>query len=1019
MSNKKRSSRGTWYHRSISLLLSIFIVLCFIPISVYSSATTETEFSSGNSEPPQANTGNSTQISTPFPNNSKALRTKIEENLELREENIKHYFMPDGTCKAVVFANSIHRKNENGIWMDIDNSLSLVTKENLSYYTTPDGRSTFVSSFKANEPFFSLKDSGNVIDENGSGYELSMSFVSLTEHEALISSSDIQRSSEPPTVINTRYTKQSEWDTLEAATRINQNQGAILYKNVTSNVDLQYILDGNDVKENIIVKTKASSYCYRFLLSLSGLYADLKESGCIVLYDSESHEKQYLIPAPYMEDSNGCVSYDNVHYELIDLKNGRYMLSVLADEEWMNAEERAFPVIIDPTITVNSLIYDGYIHPAYPEENFGFEQEMPIDPDSTIVYIKANLLSLPTNSQIHDGTLYFYYYDPGVNDGHYLDIGVYEVLDWWSEDYLTYELMSNYENMGLAPNRLDLVTTPCATSITSTTPGLASANVTAAVQHWYNGQNNDGIALLRESGTTYGICVKSAETGAYSPYFVITYSEAQIASGVYKLKSTYNGFYMDVTEGKHTAGTKLVQWSGETLDYRRNQMFKITYLNTIDGKNYYSIRSMTNNAMGISSALSGTNRDVEQQPISYSDTWDYLSWDSIWYISFRGDHYILKNGQTTYSSYLSTPANQLAGQTLITADSISDTAKWDLEQYTNLFMEEILWDDNTPTTIIKSRTSVTNPSVTYQAYMYSSVIGRNGPVTYSLKNVDGLDTEKATINTYTGMLLALDWGTVVLSATFEGASSPSTLNIAIKTENCVTVNVDIKYDQFFVNRSSDEMMDLLQYADALQEKYIEDFNIWVNYSTPIQYRSIAESCDSVTSYLSLCTCVSDDSCENYTYDSSGNPNFNNCHHTNIHAEALHVKSIATSSNLQMAFSGHRFCHNIDGEHGTVDHDGTRVSGFHGVNVAIIQYEANDLFGSAQTVIHEFGHFYGAKDHYGGSTPSTESMNATYGTNSFSPNCMYGESRSDQNIKENLIICTGCRNIIQANYNRYS
>lgn len=45
----------------------------------------------------------------------------IEEKESLRDENIKHYLLSDGTTKAVVYPSSVHYLDENGEWADIGN----------------------------------------------------------------------------------------------------------------------------------------------------------------------------------------------------------------------------------------------------------------------------------------------------------------------------------------------------------------------------------------------------------------------------------------------------------------------------------------------------------------------------------------------------------------------------------------------------------------------------------------------------------------------------------------------------------------------------------------------------------------------------------------------------------------------------------------------------------------------------------------------------------------------------------
>lgn len=44
---------------------------------------------------------------------------EIVEVTSLREENVKHFRLADGTYEVVVYAQPVHRKDENGVWQDI------------------------------------------------------------------------------------------------------------------------------------------------------------------------------------------------------------------------------------------------------------------------------------------------------------------------------------------------------------------------------------------------------------------------------------------------------------------------------------------------------------------------------------------------------------------------------------------------------------------------------------------------------------------------------------------------------------------------------------------------------------------------------------------------------------------------------------------------------------------------------------------------------------------------------------
>lgn len=95
------------------------------------------------------------------------------------------------------------------------------------------------------------------------------------------------------------------------------------------------------IKENIIVKERADSYSYTFEIQLNNLEAVLCEDGSVAISDPDTDEIVYTIPKGYMFDANGEYS-DAVTYTLTNGGNGKYALTVTANAEWINDEERAF-----------------------------------------------------------------------------------------------------------------------------------------------------------------------------------------------------------------------------------------------------------------------------------------------------------------------------------------------------------------------------------------------------------------------------------------------------------------------------------------------------------------------------------------------------------------------------------------------------------------------------------------------------------------------------------------------------
>ena len=253
-----------------------------------------------------------------------------------------------------------------------------------------------------------------------------------------------------------------------------------------------------------------------------------------------------------------------------------------------------------------------------------------------------------------------------------------------------------------------------------------------------------------------------------------------VLTGVYRIKNVYNGKYLDVRGGGVSAGTAVQQWALD--ETTRNQLFKITYLSTdSSGLNYYSIRPMTNSGTGLSAPVSGTTRYTTIQTMSLSENLGSISMNMRWVIAESGNYYTIKNGSSSANSYLATPSNSNNGsQTMTVTSSTSTNTKWVLEEYTGDPIEGMAMTNF-------SNSISLNSTFDFDAIMYSSGIGKNGPVTYSVRNSDGSATDKATINSSTGVLTALKEGPLQVITSYPDAGWIWIWNIEIVKKAIIIV----------------------------------------------------------------------------------------------------------------------------------------------------------------------------------------------------------------------------------------
>lgn len=130
------------------------------------------------------------------------------------------------------------------------------------------------------------------------------------------------------------------------------DKSKIKFCGINKNSDLEYAVKPEGVKENIIINEKSEKYEYGFELNVKNLEPFASEDGKKLGFRTKETGKEvFNIPAPIMEDAKGERS-DNVYYEITTETPGKLALKVVADERWINAKERTFPVAIDPQINV-------------------------------------------------------------------------------------------------------------------------------------------------------------------------------------------------------------------------------------------------------------------------------------------------------------------------------------------------------------------------------------------------------------------------------------------------------------------------------------------------------------------------------------------------------------------------------------------------------------------------------------------------------------------------------------------
>lgn len=468
----------------------------------------------------------------------------VSEVTEMREESVKYFLCDDGSYIAATYAAPVHY-NENGVWKEIDNTLTLSSKSGETVYSTKGGLNVTVPSDLGSGKRFTATNGGYTISFGVKSIDNSLSAqAKVVETDALPSVVKMNSTAE---ISDEKVTASSMAQKAETLTEkqkvekfnneqmtVDKQSGAVVYKGFNQQSDLEYIVTSNSLKENIVVYKPQAEYVYSFDLDSDGLIPVEQPNGSIILVESEaSQEAVFTLDAPYMYDANGAESYD---IELSIKENGdEYVVTVEADSTWLNNSEREFPVVIDPTWSApNSKIQDVYVINGTFANSPRSNTEIRAGRNLTNIvrsYIKLTLpTNLPIGYSLYNSTLVLKkqnYFKVSKD----IDIRAYDCKDAssWSTSSISWNNQPfDNSNNGYLHSNPELLSSVAAKSDSED----YIFNITKAVSRWEKGETNNGIMLASSDESTktqvdfYSTRATATET---RPNFVMYYHDPYVS----------------------------------------------------------------------------------------------------------------------------------------------------------------------------------------------------------------------------------------------------------------------------------------------------------------------------------------------------------------------------------------------------------------------------------------------------------------------------------------------------------
>ena len=303
----------------------------------------------------------------------------------------------------------------------------------------------------------------------------------------------------------------------------------VVYKEALEDTDFKYQLVGKTLKENIVVHERKDSYAYTFELTAQGVTLYLnEEERTIYAIDSNTEENVFTIPAPIMDDASGVSSTD-ISYELKEAENGSYLFTIIADSEWINSNDRQFPVSIDPVVATETKasVRTTMVASAVPNENCSDRYEWFVGTDSYYYgrcwdLLNFDIPALNPGDVVIDAQMLLVLRSKSFsNTARDIQVNAHEVTSSWTRNTVTWNTKPSYNPLVYD---YDLVKT------TDPEEGYTQKrfNITKAVRGWYAGTANNGILLKAEdeSVENTGKFIPERNNNypaGYYPYVSITY----------------------------------------------------------------------------------------------------------------------------------------------------------------------------------------------------------------------------------------------------------------------------------------------------------------------------------------------------------------------------------------------------------------------------------------------------------------------------------------------------------------
>ena len=423
--------------------------------------------------------------------------TRVRQLEELRETNSDTYLLSDGRYECVVYAEDKYYKDGNGNFAEIDHGIVKAQQ------TRSGKRYDYKNAAGGVDVYFSSNTPSVYIEANGKSIAFSML------EARCINGANPGGSSEKRSV--SAYALYGE--------------NFIAYENVLADTDVIYQMMNGSLKEYILLKTPSAPSEFAFLFDAKDLIARKTEAG-IIEFASPSGEEVFELGSLFAVDSNGEYT-EALEYTVEETgKTGEYRITVSLSADYLKAPERAFPVLVDPSVMVTgaSLTCDSFVSQKFPQNKY-FNSTFLCTGKTSDYGVTRSYISFEIPSNIRKETITTAYINVRKSSGAAPSVKAYKVTGEWNSNEICWANKPLYaSNTGVGP-------------ATHTSNNWYRLYITNFVKQWCNNpSSNYGVALCAtdESNTSQSTKFYSSEAASPNkPELVIVFDASSYGGNWY------------------------------------------------------------------------------------------------------------------------------------------------------------------------------------------------------------------------------------------------------------------------------------------------------------------------------------------------------------------------------------------------------------------------------------------------------------------------------------------------------